>query len=162
MHLGRPMYDNPKTTPLSLRKFSTDDFYEYQRWFQCEFIDKYLGPAPDTCWLDHVLHDNEGEQLSIHSNKQLVAVVGIHFATKEHPTQVITDFAVHPERLRSGIGSQALALLLTEMEIETGVEWQTFIDQANDTAIAFFTKNGWRQVQPADENNMLTFQLPPE
>lgn len=152
------MIDTSTHPQLSMRNFKAEDLSEYQRWFEHNEINKFLGPMPDQTWLDHVLNDTEGIQLAVTSSKRLAVVIGVHFATPEHPTQIITDFAVNPRMLRIGMGSRALDLVISKFDLEADVVWQTFVDQDNKSAIAFFSKNLWQQAQCADNNNMLTFQ----
>ena len=153
------MSQHPNLSDLQIRNFVEEDFVEYQQWFQSETVKKFLGSPPDPSWLEHVLNDKNGVQLSVLKQQQLVAVVGVHFATTEHPTQVITDIAVIPEMARTGLGSLALSLVLSQFNLDPGIRWQSFIEPDNSAAIAFFKKNDWQQTQSIDENGMLTFQL---
>lgn len=154
------MSQAPNTSDFQIRSFVAQDFLEYQRWFESKSVNKFLGEAPDQSWLEHVLNDKSGVQLSILMQQKLVAVAGICFATQEHPTQVITDFAVNPDMSRMGIGSRSLKLVLSQFKLDEGIKWQTFVEHDNFVAQRFFQKNGWRQVAEADDAGMLTFQLP--
>lgn len=61
---------------LSSARFTRDDFREYLRWFADPALNRRLGPL-DEAWLEHVLADVTGLQLSFFLAGALVAVAGI-------------------------------------------------------------------------------------
>jgi ribosomal protein S18 acetylase RimI-like enzyme len=140
---------------LSIRNFQAEDFDEYASWFLDEQLNKALGPAPDSVWLEHVLHDGEGCELTVIKDSVTVAVVGIHYHIPSLPFQTITDFAIKPELRRTGLGSKVLEAVIKHFELDWSIDWQCFVDKNNEAALAFFTNNGWERYQHPDSDGMI-------
>lgn len=153
------MSDLSQDSIYSVRDFSEGDFEEYRSWFTSELLNQHLGPAPDQLWLEHILNDGEGCQLVVSEEEQLLAVVGICYATPSHPFQVITDISVNPSRARQGVGSSALESVLSKFELEEGYCWRAYVDEKNPIAQSFFTKNEWERHRFPDADGMIAFDL---
>jgi GNAT superfamily N-acetyltransferase len=145
---------------MILRRFTKDDFAEYRSWYANGELDRHLGPAPDQTWLDHVLSEVDGAQLSFLRDEELVAVVGVNFSNSSNPFYTITDLAVKPSLRGQGIGSDALTPTLKFFALETGESWQAFVDARNPGAKTFFEKLGWYgKEQVPDEHGMFRLAL---
>ncbi len=151
------MTELPPESKLSVRNFTKDDFGEYQSWFLSEALNEHLGPAPDQLWLDQILYDGEGAQLVVLDDDEIVAVVGVCFATPKNPFQVITDIAINPKLARQGVGSLALNEVLSQTELDEDYSWRTFVDEKNPDAMAFFKKNQWDRFEYPDADGMYAF-----
>ncbi|MEZ6093376.1 MAG: GNAT family N-acetyltransferase [Pirellulaceae bacterium] len=126
---------------MHFRRFIASDFEEYQSWFSDPEILRWLGPAPDAEWLNHVLNDTEGAQFVGECNGVTQAVIGVIFASETNRIHVITDFAVHPSWQRTGTAQQALKAVETILFKREKLPIVTYIDQQNLRAIGFFTKS---------------------
>lgn len=108
---------------LEFSTFAAEHFEPYVQWFEDESLNKQLGPAPNQEWLEHVLHDATGKQYSVFRAEELVAVVGVVFATKENPVNVISDLAIKPILRSTGLGRQVLAALPLLEEYDAAEDW---------------------------------------
>lgn len=139
-------------------RFTRADFPAYCGWYADEELNRQLGPM-DTAWLEHVLADATGVQLSFFLGDTLVAVLGVAFPPTPDLPYVITDLAVQPERRRQGIGRTALALVLAAAEFAEATVWEVYVSPDNPCAQQFFARQGWAQSAVAThEDAMLTYQ----
>lgn len=107
----------------------------------------------DDDWLEYIMNDKDGEEIAVlNDSEQLVAVVGITYPAENYSFYVITNLAIHPESLRTGLGSKVLNQLLLEIPLKPGQYWVTYVEAFNLAAQQFFLKNGWEKVlYPKDE-----------
>ena len=140
-------------------KFKEEDFPEYKSWYADAELNTQLGPM-DEEWLEHVLHEEDGDQYSVYLEEELIAVIGTkHPKPPEYPEYYITDIAVKPIRRREGVGTQVLAEFLQLDEFKDYKTWRLYISETNPIAIAFFTKNGWKQIREVDEHGMMLYEF---
>lgn len=140
---------------ITLRPFLASDCPEYLSWFRDPELDRQLGPM-DEAWLAHVLAARDAVQLAAVGAEELLAVVGVHFATSEFPWLYLTDFAVRPNLRRTGIGRIVLARLLGWPEFAAVAQWRTGVLAGNPAALLYFERAGWRRTGEVDaESGMI-------
>lgn len=141
-------------------RFQQADFAEYRQWFSDPDLNKHLGPM-DHAWLDYVLTDTTGMELSCFQGGELVAVVGICYPTAEHATYVITDLAVNPALRGTGIGRTVLEQLVRADELAATPVWLAYVMADNPGAKAFFERLGWTCIavpSPTDDKYTFTYR----
>ena len=136
---------------LHLTPFTTQHYPTYRAWYSDPTLAKVLGYV-DEEWLHYILTDNKSREYAALQDGQLVGVVGLELpeATAHHIA--ITDIAVHPERRRSGIGTQILQQLPRVITPRPGGGWLAYVDRHNDAAQRFFARNGWSASNEAGDD----------
>jgi GNAT superfamily N-acetyltransferase len=139
-------------------RFTRADFACYGAWYADEELNRQLGPM-DEAWLEYVLSDQGGVQLSFYLDDELVAVAGVALPPEPGRPHVVTDLAVQPGRRGQGIGSVVLALLLAAEEFVDSAGWEAYVSPDNPGAQRFLERRGWTCVAaPGDDNEMLTYR----
>ena len=141
---------------MKIELFQAKHYSTYQSWSEDEDFDKNLGPI-DREWLEYVLSDTTGVQYALLYNDVLVSVVGILLPTREQDYYTITDLAVSPLFKRQGMGSKVLNIIIDQYQDDQR-SWKAFVDHTNNTAIRFFTKNGWKTDRVIDDSEMFCFE----
>ncbi|MCU0865130.1 MAG: GNAT family N-acetyltransferase [Planctomycetes bacterium] len=136
------------------RRFEATDFDEYRRWFDDAALHAALGPL-DEEWLDHVLHEDDGAQYAIECDGNLVAVIGVHFATLARPCHYLTDISVRPDLRGHGVAHAALRVVMSREELGAFKHWRAAVSPANHMAIRFFQRLGWTPVDDRQSDDEL-------
>lgn len=151
-----------------MRSFHPRGLPHLQTWYTDEALNRQLGPL-DEAWLEHVLTDESGIQLSFFLDNELVAVAGVALPLTPGLPHVITDLAVQPTRRGQGIGSVVLTRLLAAEEFAAAMVWEAYIAPDNSRAQRFVERHGWLRVAPRlDGDPMLLYRsvvnaaVPPE
>jgi len=153
-------------TELDFKLFVMEDFSEYLSWYEDHDVNKQLGPVKeDDEWLTYLLDQHngltefDGCTYSVFQNKELVAVIGIEFPDKVHPTYGLSSIAIKPSLRRMGIGKRVLDKLLKLHPLKEGEYWIASVGDENPKAKLFFEYNGWKCVaEPPENNNMFLFE----
>ena len=143
-------------SPLTLHPFSRHHYPAYAHWFADPRIDDALGPM-DEAWLEHVLDDDEGVQYAVCVGDQLVGVVGLLLGDANHDYPVITDLAVRPDLIGSGVGSRILNLVYERHPLPPGRRFVTYVATRNQPAQRFFERNGWEMTTADEQDGMLEY-----
>ena len=143
-------------TPLTLHPFARHHYPAYARWFADDRIDDALGPM-DEDWLAYVLHDDEGVQYAVSAGDLLVGVVGLVLGDADHDYPVITDLAVRPDLIGSGVGSRILDLVYERHPLPAGRRFVTYVATRNQPAQRFFERNGWEMTAAGEQDGMLEY-----
>ena len=133
-----------------LNRFKASDFLDYQSWFEDPLLDARLGPM-DTEWLDCVLSEEDGAQYVYRESNEMLAVIGLKWATESHPMHVITDIAVRPSRKGEGIGRKALTAIINANRQQPIKQWAAYVESNNVEAHHFFTALGWERGEEKEE-----------
>jgi GNAT superfamily N-acetyltransferase len=139
-------------------RFTRADFPIYRAWYTDEALNRQLGPLDET-WLEYVLTDESGNQLSFFLDNELVAVAGVALPVTPGLPHVITDLAVQPTRRGQGIGGAVLARLLAAEEFAAAMVWEAYIAPDNPRAQRFVERHGWVRSAPrTDGDPMLIYR----
>lgn len=139
---------------ISLRNVEPKDWFWIETWFQDDRLNRQLGPV-DTEWLDHVLAATDGVHLVAIELGKPIGLIGIVWATPEHPFHGITDLAVRPGLRREGYGRRILSEVLTWHGHPDISRWVAFVALDNEPAINLLQSSGW--IDQGTENAMKRF-----
>ena len=137
--------------PLHLTPFIPQYYSTYRSWFADPILTRTLGSI-DEAWLHHILTDTKGQEYAALVDKQLVGVVGLELPEATERRIAITNIAVHPDRRRTGIGTQILQQLPQVITPQPGEGWLAYVDRHNEAAQRFFTHNGWSASDEAGDD----------
>lgn len=143
-----------------MRHFERKDFEAYRSWYADPDLNRELGPM-DEQWLEHVMNETPRRQYSFIEDEVLVAVIGTEGPRPNETAWFITDIAVHPDKKRNGIATQAINMLIEKhREYSPHPEsWIAWVDAKNSAALDFFQRQGWNLSEQPDVENMLQLSL---
>ena len=147
--------DDDRFSSFLIKPFEKAYYNTYLEWFENEKIKASLYGI-DQEWLDHILKDKSGSEYMVLDDEELIAVVGVEFPTSENASYAITNLAVNPRLLRRGIGAHVLELLYQIHSLKVDESWIAFVEDKNEAAQSFFSKNGW--IEEVKEDGMIKFR----
>lgn len=113
----------------------------------------------DQEWLDYVLQNESGSQLSFFVEDKLIAVVGLCHPSPELEAYVLTDIAIKPKLRREGFGRAVIDALFSSNSFTLSPLWIAYVSSENFDAQRFFAKIGWQCIaEPKDSDDMYTFK----
>lgn len=127
---------------MKFRPFIKTDYPTYASWFTDRWLNQALGPI-DEEWLEYVLQDITGTQYAIFIAEEMIAVLGVVWATSVAEYHVVSDLAICPNHRRQGLGLQILEALLKRKDLPPAKGWVTYVDENNSKAIHFMEKTNW-------------------
>ena len=135
---------------FEFRKFTRADYQAYKSWFNNNALKKTLGDI-DEEWLDYIMKDEEGIELTVSKNGELVCVIGLIYPNAKESSYIITNIAVKPLLKNKGLGTKILTQLIEKTELKQNEYWAAYVEMSNLNGHRFFEKNDWKRMEGDDD-----------